>query len=132
MSGRALIVDDNRSLAEDLGEILAAEGYEVQVFHDPLEALRRAPELRFDVAVLDVRMPGIDGVALHRELQASHPHSFFVLMTAYTEDDRLGFDLALHDQLLLEQFGTRAHLLLKPFSPLSLLDILGKVRGDGS
>src|SRR5687767_14926390 len=89
MSKRALIVDDNRSLADDLGEILVGEGYEVEVFHEPLEALRRAPSLCFDVAVLDVRMPGMDGVALHRELLASHPHSAFILMTAYAEDERL-------------------------------------------
>jgi DNA-binding response OmpR family regulator len=94
MTRRALVVDDNRALAEDLGEILAGEGYEVTVFHDPVRALEAARDLPFDVALLDVRMPRLDGVSLHRLLMESHPDARFVLMTAYTEDDRIAQALA--------------------------------------
>jgi DNA-binding NtrC family response regulator len=94
MSRHALIVDDNRSLAEDLGEILEAEGYSVSVFDDPQRALAESGDIPFDVALLDVRMPGIDGVSLHRALARAHPHARFVLMTAYTEDERVESALA--------------------------------------
>lgn len=89
MTMRALIVDDNRALAEDLGEILSDEGYEVCVFDDPVQALREGERLHFQLALLDVRMPGMDGVALHSQLRKHHRDAQFVLMTAYSEDDRL-------------------------------------------
>ena len=91
---RALVVDDNRSLAEDLAEILELEGYVVHVFDDPAEAVRRASELEFEFALLDVRMPGMDGVALHAQLLRGHPRASYILMTAYSEDERIGEALA--------------------------------------
>ena len=89
MSRSALIVDDNRALAEDLGEILEAEGYVVHVYDDPRHAAREARGIAFDVALIDVRMPGMDGVALQRLLKQDHPDARFVLMTAYAEDERI-------------------------------------------
>lgn len=89
MSRRALVVDDNRALAEDLGEILRDEGYDVAVYDDPVRALSEEGERDFDLALLDIRMPKLDGVALHQRLMAGHPRARFVLMTAYTEDDRI-------------------------------------------
>ena len=115
---RALVVDDNRSLAEDLAEILELEGYSVQVFDDPLEALRRAGELVFDFALLDVRMPGIDGVALHAQLRRGHPEASFILMTAYSEDDRLALALAA---------GVR-RVLTKPVPLEELLRTMAELR----
>lgn len=92
---RALIVDDNRALAEDLAEILTSAGYEIRVFDDPRAALREAPALAFDVALLDVRMPGIDGVSLQQQLLTTHPDARFVLMTAHAEDQRIAHGLSL-------------------------------------
>ncbi len=86
---RALVVDDNRPLAEDLAEILSAEGYEVQIFDDPRRAAESAGELRFDLALLDLRMPGIDGLALLRILAERQPGAHFVLMTAYLEENQI-------------------------------------------
>jgi DNA-binding NtrC family response regulator len=89
MSQRALIVDDNRPLAEDLAEILADEGYEVRVFDRPREALRACRDECFDVVLLDIRMPDMDGVELQRNLAQRCPEARFVLMTAYSEDERI-------------------------------------------
>lgn len=94
MARRALIVDDNRALAEDLGEILAGAGYEIHVFDDPNVALREAAGLSFDVALLDVRMPGMDGVSLQQHLLTTHPGARIVLMTAHAEDQRISQGLA--------------------------------------
>jgi DNA-binding response OmpR family regulator len=114
MTRRALVVDDNRALAEDLGEILASEGYEVSVFHDPVRALEESRELAFDVALLDVRMPKLDGVSLHRHLMETHPDARFVLMTAYTEDDRIAQALA----------AGVSQVLTKPVSLAALLEAI--------
>lgn len=82
----ALIVDDNRALAEDLAELLEGEGYSIRVFDDPHAALREASTLSFDVALLDVRMPGMNGVTLQTRLMAQHPEARFVLMTGYADE----------------------------------------------
>ena len=94
MAKTALIVDDNRALAEDLAEILETEGYRIRVFHDPKHVLDVGPGLDFDVALLDVRMPGMDGVTLQHLLMESHPNARFVLMTAYADDQRISQGLA--------------------------------------
>lgn len=116
---RALVVDDNRSLAEDLAEILEQEGYRVHVFDDPAEAVRRASELEFDFALLDVRMPGMDGVALHAQLLRGHPRASYILMTAYSEDERIAEALAA---------GVR-HVLTKPVPLEELLRTMAELRG---
>jgi CheY-like chemotaxis protein len=110
---RALIVDDNRALAEDIAELLSDEGYEVLVYSDPTLAARDSARMDFDIALLDVRMPGLDGVALQRELSALHAGARYVLMTAYTEDERLA---AAHAQ------GIR-HVLTKPVLVHDLLQV---------
>ncbi len=89
MTRKALVVDDNAALAENIGEILEDEGFEVRVARDPFEALRMADAEPPDVALLDVRMPGMDGVTLHGELRKRAPNATFVLMTAYAADERL-------------------------------------------
>jgi CheY-like chemotaxis protein len=110
-----LIVDDNRCLAEDLAEILQAEGFEVRVFFDPGAVVRVSEQLSFDVALLDLRMPGMDGVALYRALLNDHPDAAFVLMSAHAEEHQLGAALGE---------GIR-EVLSKPFSPSLLLAALG-------
>jgi two-component system, response regulator PdtaR len=89
MTRSALIVDDNRSLAEDLAEILEAEGYAVNVYSDPSVVLAHAKELAFDVALIDVRMPGVDGVTLQRSLRIHHPDACYVMMTGYSDEEHL-------------------------------------------
>jgi CheY-like chemotaxis protein len=103
MRQRALIVDDNRPLAEDLAEILADEGYDVRVFDRPHAALAACVEQGFDVALLDMRMPGMDGVELHRALAARHPQACFVLMTAYAEDERISAALSAGVRVVLHK-----------------------------
>jgi DNA-binding response OmpR family regulator len=111
-----LIVDDNRALAEGLAEILEAEGYQIRIFDDPQVALQEALSMPFDVALLDVRMPGMDGVTLQQQLMASHPHARFVLMTAYADDQRISQGLAA---------GASA-VLPKPVPIAKLFEALGE------
>lgn len=100
-----MIVDDNRALAEDLGEILHDAGFQVSIFSDPLEVAARAESLSFELAVLDLRMPGMDGVELFRTLAPSHPNARFILMSAFAEDHRI-------EQALAEGVS---EVLCKPF-----------------
>ena len=85
-SAHVLIVDDNRALAENLGEILELEGFLVDVRSEPRDLMREAPA--FDAAVVDVRMGDIDGIELCQALQKNNPDAAYVLMTAFTREER--------------------------------------------
>jgi DNA-binding response OmpR family regulator len=89
MSRRVLIVDDNRDLAENLGELLELEGFHPIVLSSSVAALERAAELDFDIALLDIRMPEVDGIALCAALTKAHPNATCLLMTAFTAERRL-------------------------------------------
>ncbi len=115
MSRRVLIVDDNADLAENLRELLELEGFDVRVFTSPTEALAKKDELAFDAALLDIRMPGIDGIELCGALAKSHPAATFVLMTAFTSERRLA-----------DVSGSGASAVLrKPLPVDQLLSLLG-------
>jgi DNA-binding NtrC family response regulator len=86
---RILVVDDNVELAENVCEILQDAGFEVDVFHDPRQALEQLVPGRYAVALLDIRMPGMDGVELHRRMKDRDPALSAVAMTAYAHDDRI-------------------------------------------
>ena len=91
MSGsptRVLVVDDNVELAENLAEILESEGYVVVAHGDPEGVLARIEEMDFDVALLDVKMPGMDGVTLHERLAQLRPCAQFFLMSGFVSQAR--------------------------------------------
>ena len=70
VSRRILVVDDNRDAAESLSIMLAAVGHTVTVEDSPAAALRRAAHEPFDIGILDIGLPGMDGHALARRLRA--------------------------------------------------------------
>lgn len=78
-----LVVDDEESMRHYLTKTLARQGYEVVAARDGPEALEIAQQRPPDVAMVDVRMPGMDGVAVMRSLRASMPRLPVVLMTGY-------------------------------------------------
>ena len=90
MPGRALVVDDDRMLAQTLGEILELEGWTVSVANSGTEAVNIAARESFDVVLMDIKMPGMDGVDAFKAMKATHPKIRVVLMTAYTAEDRIG------------------------------------------
>ena len=70
MSERSiLVVDDEVPIAEAVRARLASEGYHVRVAHDGPEALRASAEERPDLVVLDLMLPGMDGLEVCREMQ---------------------------------------------------------------
>jgi CheY-like chemotaxis protein len=63
-AAKVLIVDDNRDLAENLGEVLTDEGYECAVAYDAGSAIDRILAKQFDVVITDLRMTPRDGLAV--------------------------------------------------------------------
>ncbi len=78
-----LVVDDEESMRHFLQKTLRREGYEVVTARDGPEALEVAQRQPPDVALVDVRMPGMDGVAVLRALRSMLPHLPVVLMTGF-------------------------------------------------
>lgn len=114
MSRSVLVVDDNRELADNIAEILEIEGYATDVCYDPADAIEGARQSPYDIAILDVRLPGMDGVTLFKVLSDMHPTATYVLMTAFTTDERIADALAA---------GVRA-VLPKPVPVAELFDLL--------
>ncbi|MHC1752893.1 sensor histidine kinase [Humidesulfovibrio sp.] len=76
-----LLVDDERDFADLLAERLQARGFQVRTAYDGEEALRLAAEHELDVAVLDVNMPGLDGLGVLRELKKRKPQAEALMLT---------------------------------------------------
>lgn len=79
---RVLVVDDEVRFAEGLRRGLVAEGFTVDVEHDGVDGLWRAQEFRYDVIVLDVMMPRLNGYLVCRELRAAGDWTPVLMLTA--------------------------------------------------
>ncbi len=98
---RVLIADDDRAIRESLARALELEGYGVTEAVDGVEALARARRDGFDALVLDVMMPGVDGLGVCRVLRADGDHTPVLMLTARVETpDRVaGLDAGADDYL---------------------------------
>ena len=81
--GRLLIVDDELSVRDSLGKWFREEGYEVTTAEDANRALTLLAEKPFDVALLDIKMRGTDGIELQRRLHENEPKLIVIMMTGY-------------------------------------------------
>jgi DNA-binding NtrC family response regulator len=110
-----LVVDDEPLIRETLAEYLTQEGFAVTARASGEEALRAAAEARFDVALCDVQLPGIDGIELLDRLLKLNPETFVVLITAYAtvENAVEAFQRGAHDYLM---------------KPIILDEVLGKLK----
>jgi len=118
-----LIVEDEKKVASFLQRGLAAEHYEVDVVHDGDAGLERALETDYDLVVLDVMLPGRDGLAVLRELRARRRLVPVLLLTARggVADKVSGLDLGADDYLTkpfaFEELLARVRALLRRGAP---------------
>jgi len=80
---RILLVDDEAIVRESVSEWLRDEGYFVACAESGEKALELALTEAFEVAVIDLRMPGIDGIETTKRLKAVHPQVKVIIITAY-------------------------------------------------
>ncbi len=83
MKQTILIVDDERSIRVGLNGLLSKEGYEVSLAENGAEALRMLVSQPFDLVLTDLRMPGLDGVSLLKQVKTQYPDVVVIMMTAY-------------------------------------------------
>lgn len=99
---RILVVDDDKRIAASVRRALAYEGYKVDVAHDGESALNTARTTMPDLVVLDVMMPGIDGVEVCRRLREAGDDTAVLMLTARADvPDRVaGLDAGADDYLV--------------------------------
>lgn len=107
---RALVVEDEAALARLIGSYFERDGFEVSIVGDGLEAVERARDFDPDVIVLDLGLPGLDGVESCRQIQ-TFSDAYVVMVTARSDevDTLIGLSVGADDYLT------------KPFSPRELM-----------
>jgi CheY-like chemotaxis protein len=86
---RYLVVDDNEAFAENLAEILADTGAEVDIALSGNAALERVARTHYDLVISDMRMPQMGGAELVKKLRSIEPGLPAIVITAYINDDDL-------------------------------------------
>ena len=82
-----LIVDDEEIVRESLANWLEEDGYEVAAAENGFRALERLPEKDWNLAMVDLKMPGMDGIQLMDEIRKIKPETIVIIMTAYATVD---------------------------------------------
>lgn len=104
---RILIVDDEPSITEFVGYAMQKEGYLTEIASDGEEALRKIEEQHFDLFILDIMLPGIDGYELCRRIRAKMSTPILFLSARDTELNKVvGLELGA-DDYLAKPFGVR-------------------------
>jgi two-component system, NtrC family, response regulator HydG len=84
---KMLIVDDELSVRDSLGKWFREEGYEVGTAESANEAMTRLAEQRWNIALLDIKMRGTDGIELQRRIREIDPELLVIMMTGYASVD---------------------------------------------
>lgn len=124
MAGRAriLVVDDDNSIAASLRRMLIYEGYEVDVASDGASGLRLAADRLPALVILDVMLPGLDGMEVCRRLRAAGDIAILMLTARDATGDRVrGLDSGADDYLAKpfasEELVARVRALLRRAAP---------------
>jgi two-component system response regulator PilR (NtrC family) len=115
MSDRILVADDEKGIRESLGQVLREEGYEVVLAADGNEAVRAIDAMEIDLAILDLKMPGVDGMGVMARAREVSPQTFVIIITAYASIETAV--AALHQ-------GAHDYVI----KPLLFEDLLSKVK----
>ncbi len=118
---RILAVDDSVAMRQMVGITLSSAGHQVEQAADGREALQLAERSRFDLIITDVNMPGMDGIALVRELRGRAMYKYVPMLVLTTE--------ATTERKQQGKAAGATGWLVKPFNPERLLATIAKVLG---
>jgi DNA-binding response OmpR family regulator len=115
---RVLVVEDERTIAEAVAARLRAEGFTVQTAGDGPAAVAAAQRIPPDLIVLDVMLPGFDGLEVCRRIQAERPVPILMLTARDDETDLLvglavGADDYMAKPFSMRELAARVHALLR-------------------
>ncbi len=116
---RVLLVDDEVDFTSSLGKVLSRRGFEVKTASDGIEALGHIANEPFDVIVLDVKMPGMDGIQVLTKIQGLALDTRVILLTGH---------LSVTDEEKGLKKGAFAYL----FKPFPILKLVGLIQSAAS
>jgi DNA-binding NtrC family response regulator len=110
-----LIVDDNEGILETLSAILEMEGYRTDTAKNGMEAIEKSKMNFYDMALLDIRLPDVEGIKLLTKIEAIRPRIIKIIVTGSAPLENEIEALKLADAYIL-----------KPVNPENLLTIIKK------
>lgn len=111
---KILLVDDEMAFTASLGRLLTRRGFDVEILSDGLSGLTRIVKGGVDVVILDVKMPGMDGIQVLSEIRRLSLTTRVILMTGH---------FSLPDEENTLKSGAFAYLL-KPYPVLKLVELI--------
>jgi DNA-binding response OmpR family regulator len=111
---RILLVDDDKTITASLSILLQSEGYNIDVAHTGKEAIEKSHENIYDLAILDIKLPDVEGTSLLIALRENSPKTIKIMLTGYPMLDNAVTSL---------NQGADA-FLIKPVDPEKLLETI--------
>ena len=111
-----LIVDDNESILETLSAILEAKGYRTDTAKNGREAIEKSKTNFYNMALLDIRLPDIEGTKLLTKMKETRPKMVKIMITGYA---------SLQNAVEALNHGADAYIM-KPVDPENLLKIINE------
>lgn len=127
MGNKILIVDDDKEMCKEIKEVLCDEGYDVSMSHDGLEGYSLIKEGGFDLVLLDVRLPHMNGLEILKSVREMKNNVGIIVITGMplsggpTEEHRKTVDQALETLKLANA------VLSKPFSMQKMISAVREV-----
>lgn len=115
---KVLLVDDEEKFATMLAKRLELRGIDTDFVHSGEDAIKKTAKSSYDVAILDVKMPGMGGIELERRLKALAPEMKFIFLTGH--GSKADFETGS---------AQAAHYLAKPIRIEDLITILQEIAG---
>src|SRR4030042_517042 len=84
---RVLVVDDNEEFCQNLADILESRGYEVSTANDGFKAIELVKQSGFELVLMDVKMPQMDGVETFKRVKDISPQTAVVMVSAFTVEN---------------------------------------------
>ncbi len=111
-----LVVDDDNSINALISRILRKDGYTVDCANSGLEAIEKGKKTNYNLYMIDMKMPGMDGNQTYKELKKIDPSASFILMTGYKNEMQSFIDEAISSGAFT--------CLYKPFQMIDVLNIV--------
>lgn len=109
-----LVVDDDKAILESLVKVLESEGYKVDTAETGQEAISKSTAKFFNAALLDIKLPDMEGTKLLRALSEATPKMVKIMVTGYPD---------LDNAIISLNWGADAYLL-KPINPTEMLKVI--------
>ncbi|MCR4951220.1 MAG: response regulator transcription factor [Solobacterium sp.] len=132
---RILITDDEIKIREMIAKYAKHEGFETDEASDGMEAVDKCREENYDLVIMDVMMPNLDGFSAVKEIRKFKPALPFIMLSALGEEyDRIhGFDVGVDDYVVKpfssRELMMRIHAILKRVSPAAAAQDIREIGG---